>query len=40
MLEIVLYNMVFWTVWIMICMLPQNMMRYVIENHENIFEKK
>jgi hypothetical protein len=40
MLEILLYNMIFWSVWIWICMLPEKIVQYVIENNENFFEKK
>jgi len=34
MLEILLYNMIFWSVWIMICVLPEKMIQYVIDNNE------
>jgi len=38
MMDIIIMNLVFWPVWIMICMLPQNIMRYIIENNEIFFE--
>ena len=37
--DIIIMNLVFWPLWIVISMLPQNIMRYIIENHEIFFEK-
>jgi hypothetical protein len=33
MLEIIIYNIIFWTVWIFICSLPAMMFKYALENH-------
>ena len=38
MMDIIIMNLVFWPVWIMISMLPQNIVRYMIENNEIFFE--
>lgn len=40
MIEILLYNVVFWTVWIYLSTLPEKAMQYVIDNSELIFGKK
>lgn len=38
MLELVLYNVVFWTIWIYVSHLPERAMQYVIDNPEKIFK--
>ena len=34
MLEIILYNLVFWTIWYQIARLPERMFDYLINNYE------
>jgi len=34
MLEIVLYNLIFWTVWIFLSTLPARIMQFLIDNHD------
>lgn len=37
--EIIVMNIVFWSVWIMISLIPEKVMGYIIENHETFFGK-
>lgn len=39
MMEILLYNIVFWTIYIGFCNMMINAAQYVIDNYEIFFEK-
>ena len=34
MIEIILYNIVFWAAWYQISMLPERIMQMIIDNHD------
>jgi len=36
MIEIVLYNLAFWSVWITLCSIPKILMQYAIDNHDQV----
>lgn len=37
--EILIYNIVFWSVWILLSALPQIVVQHIIDNHETFFKK-
>lgn len=37
-MEILIYNIIFWTVWIYLSTLPARAMQYVIDNNETFFK--
>jgi len=38
-MEILLYNLIFWPIWLMISMFPQQVMRAIIEDSEYFLKK-
>lgn len=39
-MDVLVANLLFWPLWIMLSMLPQNIVRYIIENNEIFFENR
>ena len=37
MMEIFLMNVVFWTLWIQLAMVPERIMQYVIDNYPDFY---
>jgi len=38
MADIILWNLIFWSVWMSICFIPYLLMQYAIDNSEDINE--
>ena len=39
-MEILIYNIVFWTAWLYLSTIPARVMQYVIDNPEKFFQNK
>jgi hypothetical protein len=36
MIELIIYNLVFWSAWFYICTLPQKIVQFTIDNYDKV----